>query len=103
MSIYKRILLATDFSVINLVAANNVVIFDQSFNPHDDKQAEDRAHRVGQSSEVYVTRLISNNTIDENILMLAENKLQLDHSISNDSASKFEEKAVSMFESILFK
>lgn len=88
---------------INLVAANNVVIFDQSFNPHDDKQAEDRAHRVGQSSEVYVTRLISNNTIDENILMLAENKLQLDHSISNDSASKFEEKAVSMFESILFK
>ncbi|RKP32313.1 hypothetical protein METBISCDRAFT_12337 [Metschnikowia bicuspidata] len=88
---------------INLVAANNVVIFDQSFNPHDDKQAEDRAHRVGQSSEVYVTRLISTNTIDENILMLAENKLQLDHSISNDSASKFEEKAVSMFESILFK
>lgn len=88
---------------INLVAANNVVIFDQSFNPHDDKQAEDRAHRVGQSSEVYVTKLISDNTIDENILMLAENKLQLDHSISTEADSKFEEKAVSMFESILFK
>lgn len=88
---------------INLVAANNVIIFDQSFNPHDDKQAEDRAHRVGQSSEVYVTKLISDNTIDENILMLAENKLQLDHSISTEADSKFEEKAVSMFESILFK
>ncbi|ODQ77750.1 hypothetical protein BABINDRAFT_163150, partial [Babjeviella inositovora NRRL Y-12698] len=37
---------------INLVCANHVVIFDQSFNPHDDRQAEDRAHRVGQVSEV---------------------------------------------------
>lgn len=88
---------------INLVAANNVIIFDQSFNPHDDKQAEDRAHRVGQTNEVYVTKLISERTIDENILMLADNKLQLDHSISNEADSKFEEKAVSMFESILFK
>lgn len=88
---------------INLVAANNVIIFDQSFNPHDDKQAEDRAHRVGQENEVFVTKLISDNTIDENILMLGENKLQLDQSISNEAGSKFEEKAISMFESILFK
>lgn len=88
---------------INLVAANNVVIFDQSFNPHDDKQAEDRAHRVGQTNEVMVTKLISENTIDENILMLAENKLQLDQSISNEAnESKFEEKAASMFEKLLF-
>lgn len=88
---------------INLIAANNVVIFDQSFNPHDDKQAEDRAHRVGQTNEVLVTKLISENTIDENILMLAENKLQLDHSISNEgNESKFEEKASSMFEKLLF-
>lgn len=88
---------------INLVAANNVVIFDQSFNPHDDKQAEDRAHRVGQTSEVLVTKLISENTIDENILLLADNKLQLDQSISNEgNESKFEEKAASMFEKILF-
>ncbi|SGZ52060.1 CIC11C00000005414 [Sungouiella intermedia] len=88
---------------INLVAANNVVIFDQSFNPHDDKQAEDRAHRVGQTNEVMVTKLISEDTIDENILMLAENKLQLDQSISNDTnETKFEEKAASMFEKLLF-
>ncbi|KAM9925080.1 hypothetical protein OXX59_004113 [Metschnikowia pulcherrima] len=89
---------------INLVAANNVVIYDQSFNPHDDKQAEDRAHRVGQTQEVLVTKLIAENTIDENILMLAENKLQLDHSISNEPGdSKFEEKAATMFEKLLFE
>ncbi|CCE84029.1 Piso0_004631 [Millerozyma farinosa CBS 7064] len=89
---------------INLVAANNVIIFDQSFNPHDDKQAEDRAHRVGQEKEVTVTKLISENTIEQNMLQLAENKLQLDQSISGDdlSDSKFEEKAVSLFEKILF-
>lgn len=31
---------------INLVAASVVVIFDQDFNPHNDKQAADRAYRI---------------------------------------------------------
>lgn len=66
---------------INLVCATNVIIFDQSFNPHDDKQAEDRAHRVGQTKEVNVTRLIMRNTVEENILQMAFNKLQLDQSM----------------------
>ncbi|EGV60107.1 DNA-dependent ATPase fun30 [Yamadazyma tenuis] len=88
---------------INLVAANNVLIFDQSYNPHDDKQAEDRAHRVGQTKEVVVTRLIASNTIEENILQLAQNKLQLDQSISTETNDKVvEEKAASLFEKLLF-
>jgi SWI/SNF-related matrix-associated actin-dependent regulator 1 of chromatin subfamily A len=91
---------------INLVAANNVIVFDQSFNPHDDKQAEDRAHRVGQKKEVTVYKLIVNKTIEENILQLAENKLELDQSISNNpdgvTDSKFEEKTASLFERLLF-
>ncbi|KAG7193679.1 uncharacterized protein KQ657_000366 [Scheffersomyces spartinae] len=88
---------------INLVAANNVIIYDQSFNPHDDKQAEDRAHRVGQNNEVIVYKLISKNTIEENILQLAENKLQLDQSLQSDGQDRvYEEKAASMFELILF-
>lgn len=66
---------------INLICASHVIIFDQSFNPHDDKQAEDRAHRVGQTKEVHVTRLICNDSIEENILELAYNKLQLDQSM----------------------
>ncbi|KAK6463408.1 helicase of the Snf2/Rad54 family [Scheffersomyces coipomensis] len=90
---------------INLVAANNVIIFDQSFNPHDDKQAEDRAHRVGQTKEVTVYKLIVNKTIEENMLQLAENKLQLDETISTESngESKFEEKTASLFENLLFQ
>ncbi|SGZ39080.1 uncharacterized protein HGUI_01280 [Hanseniaspora guilliermondii] len=70
---------------INLVAANNVLIFDQSFNPHDDAQAMDRAHRVGQTKEVNVYTLISNGTIEEQINKLAQNKLQLDTHISKEN------------------
>lgn len=87
---------------INLVAANNVIIFDQSFNPHDDKQAEDRAHRVGQKKPVTVYKLIVKDTIEENILQLADNKLALDQSISAEDDLKAEEKAASDFEKFLF-
>jgi SWI/SNF-related matrix-associated actin-dependent regulator of chromatin subfamily A containing DEAD/H box 1 len=66
---------------INLICANNVILYDQSLNPHDDKQAEDRAHRVGQTKEVNVVRLITKNSIEENILQMAFNKLQLDNSM----------------------
>lgn len=37
---------------INLACANKVIIFDSGFNPQDDIQAENRAHRVGQTREV---------------------------------------------------
>ena len=38
---------------INLTAANTVIMHDLDFNPYNDKQAEDRVHRVGQTR--YVT------------------------------------------------
>ena len=38
---------------INLTAANVVIIHDIDFNPYNDKQAEDRCHRVGQTRFVY--------------------------------------------------
>ena len=34
---------------INLTAANTVILHDIDFNPYNDKQAEDRCHRIGQS------------------------------------------------------
>ncbi|ODQ66735.1 hypothetical protein NADFUDRAFT_12025, partial [Nadsonia fulvescens var. elongata DSM 6958] len=69
---------------INLACANKVIIYDLSFNPHDDKQAEDRAHRVGQTREVEVIRMITKDTIEENILALANTKLALDRNISGE-------------------
>merc|ERR1719234_2024237 len=48
---------------INLTAANTVILHDLDFNPYNDKQAEDRCHRVGQTKEVKVIRFTSEDTI----------------------------------------
>ena len=41
---------------INLTAANTVILHDLDFNPYNDKQAEDRCHRLGQTREVKILR-----------------------------------------------
>ncbi|KAG9322344.1 hypothetical protein KVV02_001326 [Mortierella alpina] len=71
---------------INLTGANVVIMYDLDFNPHNDKQAEDRAHRVGQTREVQVIKLISRGTIEEQIYQLANLKLKLDHHVSQDDS-----------------
>jgi SWI/SNF-related matrix-associated actin-dependent regulator 1 of chromatin subfamily A len=78
---------------INLAAANKVIIFDSGFNPQDDVQAENRAHRVGQTREVEVVRLVTRGTIEEQIHALGESKLALDEKVAGD-ASAAEDKAV---------
>ncbi|KAK0533262.1 DNA-dependent ATPase fun30 [Tilletia horrida] len=67
---------------INLVAANWVILFDQDFNPQNDKQAADRAYRIGQTKEVHVVRLISRGTIDEDIFRLGQRKLELENRVA---------------------
>jgi SWI/SNF-related matrix-associated actin-dependent regulator 1 of chromatin subfamily A len=49
---------------INLTAASVVILFDQDFNPHNDKQAADRAYRIGQTRDVDVVKLITKGTIE---------------------------------------
>ena len=49
-----------------------------SSNPQADKQAEDRAHRIGQTKQVKVYRLISEHTLEERVLAKAQQKLVLD-------------------------
>lgn len=62
---------------INLTSANKIVIFDQSDNPQDDIQAENRAHRLGQTRDVEVLRLISTGTIEELIYKACQKKIEL--------------------------
>ncbi|RDA87978.1 hypothetical protein CP532_3383, partial [Ophiocordyceps camponoti-leonardi (nom. inval.)] len=62
---------------INLTAANKVIIFDQSENPQDDIQAENRAHRLGQTRDVEVVRLISSGTMEELMLKACQKKIEL--------------------------
>lgn len=69
---------------INLACANKVIIFDSSFNPQDDVQAENRAHRVGQTREVEVIRLVTKGTVEEQIHALGLSKLELDKMVSGE-------------------
>lgn len=71
---------------INLACANKVIIFDSSFNPQDDIQAENRAHRVGQTREVEVVRLVTKGTVEEQIHALGVSKLKLDDMVAGDEA-----------------
>ncbi|KDQ19928.1 hypothetical protein BOTBODRAFT_101773 [Botryobasidium botryosum FD-172 SS1] len=59
---------------INLTAADTVVFYDHDWNPSNDSQAMDRAHRLGQTRQVTVYRLITRGTIDERIVQLARVK-----------------------------
>ncbi|KAK4499479.1 hypothetical protein PRZ48_009994 [Zasmidium cellare] len=77
---------------INLAAANKVIIHDSGFNPQDDIQAENRAHRVGQTREVEVVRLVTRGTIEEQIHALGESKLALDDRVAGGDGEKDAEK-----------
>lgn len=69
---------------INLIAADTVIIHDIDFNPYNDKQAEDRVHRMGQKRPVTIYRLITDGTIEEGIAMVAKEKLNLEREVTND-------------------
>ncbi|KAI8851370.1 P-loop containing nucleoside triphosphate hydrolase protein [Chytridium lagenaria] len=75
---------------LNLQTADTVVIFDSDWNPHQDLQAQDRAHRIGQTKEVRIVRLITTNSIEEHILSKAQQKLNLDEKVIQ--AGKFDQK-----------
>ncbi|EDQ92254.1 uncharacterized protein MONBRDRAFT_14642 [Monosiga brevicollis MX1] len=67
---------------INLTAANTVVLHDIDFNPYNDKQAEDRCHRVGQTDNVEIVRLIADETVEVDMQAKAEAKLQLERDMT---------------------
>ncbi|KAL7274806.1 ATP-dependent DNA helicase Hrp3 [Rhizina undulata] len=64
---------------INLMTADTVILFDSDWNPQADLQAMARAHRIGQKSHVMVYRLVSKDTIEEEVLERARNKMILEH------------------------
>merc|ERR1712038_1591774 len=66
---------------LNLQTADTVVIFDSDWNPHQDLQAQDRAHRIGQKNEVRVLRLMTVNSVEERILAAAKYKLNMDEKV----------------------
>lgn len=76
---------------LNLQTADTVIIFDSDFNPHQDLQAQDRAHRIGQKMEVRIFRLVTEKSVEEKILEIAHRKLDMDGKVIQ--AGRFHESA----------
>ncbi|KAK4141668.1 SNF2-family ATP dependent chromatin remodeling factor like protein [Dichotomopilus funicola] len=76
---------------LNLQTADTVIIYDSDWNPHQDLQAQDRAHRIGQKNEVRILRLISSASVEEKILERARFKLDMDGKVIQ--AGRFDNKS----------
>lgn len=76
---------------LNLQTADTVIIYDSDWNPHQDLQAQDRAHRIGQKVEVRILRLITEKSVEEHILATAQHKLEIDGKVIQ--AGKFDNQA----------
>ena len=63
---------------ITLTAADTAIIFDSDWNPQNDLQAMARCHRIGQTKEVKVYRLITNGTYEYELFQSASRKAALD-------------------------
>ncbi|KAL6703659.1 chromatin remodeling complex Adenosinetriphosphatase [Coniothyrium glycines] len=73
---------------INLTTADIVVLFDSDWNPQADLQAMDRAHRIGQTKQVYVFRFVTEKAIEEKVLERAAQKLRLDQLVIQQGRSQ---------------
>ncbi|RJQ35659.1 hypothetical protein C4568_00515 [Candidatus Parcubacteria bacterium] len=74
---------------LNLIAADAVIIFDPWWNPQVERQAIDRAHRIGQTKSVNVYRLRAKGTIEEKIAALQARKQGLFSALVGESGNAF--------------
>jgi len=73
---------------LNLVAASQVIILDPFWNPYIEEQAIDRAHRIGQLRPVQVHRILVQETVEDRIITLQENKRALIEGALDEKASQ---------------
>ena len=74
---------------VTLTAANTVIFYDNDWNPTMDAQATDRAHRIGQSSDVNVYQLVTKGTIEERIVKRAQQKKTVQSTVYEGASFNF--------------
>ena len=75
---------------LNLPQADTVIHYDPWWNPAVENQATDRAHRIGQTKNVWVVKLVAQGTIEERMLALQERKAQLAQDMYEGAAQRKE-------------
>jgi SWI/SNF-related matrix-associated actin-dependent regulator of chromatin subfamily A member 5 len=86
---------------INLTTADVVVLYDSDWNPQADLQAMDRAHRIGQTKQVYVYRFVTEHAIEEKVLERAAQKLRLDQLVIQQGRAQIAAKAAANKDELL--
>ena len=69
---------------LNLTAADTVIHYDPWWNPAVERQATDRAYRIGQDKPVFVYKLLTEETVEEKILQMQNAKQQLADALYQD-------------------
>jgi len=69
---------------LNLIGGNNIIHYNPWWNESSEKQATDRAHRIGQTKEVKIFKLIMKESIEEDILKLKNTKTTIINKAIND-------------------
>ncbi|KAL6725110.1 hypothetical protein Aduo_019925 [Ancylostoma duodenale] len=73
---------------LNLTGGNHLILMDLHWNPALELQASDRVHRMGQTKDVYIHKLIMKNSIEERVLDLQKKKMELAESVLRGAVSK---------------
>ena len=71
---------------LNLTEADYCFLLDPWWNPAAESQAVDRAHRIGQTRNVMVYRMVAKDTIEEKVVALQDSKRQLISSVMDEGA-----------------
>ncbi len=71
-------------SGLNLTAADTVIHYDPWWNPAAERQATDRAHRIGQDKPVFVYKMITTGTVEDKILQMQQQKQALAESLFSE-------------------
>lgn len=69
---------------LNLTSADVCILHDLDFNPFNDRQAEDRCHRIGQKKPVQIIKMVCGGTVDEDIYSIQERKARMNEAIMEE-------------------
>ena len=69
---------------LNLTEADYCILLDPWWNPATEAQAVDRVHRIGQTRNVMVYRLVAKDTIEEKVMALKARKAELFRGVIDD-------------------
>jgi SWI/SNF-related matrix-associated actin-dependent regulator 1 of chromatin subfamily A len=72
-----------------LTCADTCIMHDLDFNPFNDLQAEDRCHRIGQKKPVKIIKMITEDTVDEDIYKMQQRKARMNAAIMDTDSREW--------------